>query len=254
MTQRQFYVYALAVLGVSVWFLLLWSNRHAVPFADQQPAVVAKVDETHEERTQSLAGEVESALVVEQEFQAEINRQARGEWGSEIKRNVPGYGRSVPLTDWLYPDSLEDALREVSVDGLHARTCEWWSQPDFLALTGDELAERLPDAVASGYSFGGAGTLLDFIGALPTREDCELAYSDERVRLGLERVVELELPINSLSLTPIESRTAEWQLGFDALVQMKRDRELDLARELERATAYPHWSIVTRLFGAWMQQ
>lgn len=164
---------------------------------------------------------------------------------------LPGISASIPLPEWIAPDALQDALDMVTPQGLFERTGDWWSQEDFLALTGDDLARLLPDV--EGYAFGGDGTLLDFVGALPLPEDCERGFADEEVQRALAAVAILEIPINALGMTPFDERTPEWQRDFDALVVAMRTRELDLARELERATGYAHWSILQRAFAAWNQ-
>jgi len=156
-----------------------------------------------------------------------------------------------PLHAWVDPAALGDVLEMVTPEGLYARTSDWYDQEDFLGLTGDALALLVPD---SGYAFGGQRTLLEYLGGLPSRADCDRALTDLGVQRALQAVVALELPVNSLALTPNEARTDTWRKGFDALQRALDARELALARELERATGYPHWIILRRTFASWMKQ
>lgn len=158
---------------------------------------------------------------------------------------------SIPLPEWLDPSAMQDALDEVTPQGMFERTGDWYDQPDFTSLTGDELARLVPNCVELGYSFGGDRTLLDFVGGLPSLADCERGFADVDVQRALAAVVMIEIPKSSLSLTPYSERSEQWQRDFDVLCAAYEQRELDLARELERVTGYAHWSILRRAFVAW---
>lgn len=189
----------------------------------------------------SKPDQVEPRVEIESEADALVARMP----------SAPELARLVSPIEYVDPSAVDDALALVSPQGIFERTADWWNQEDFLALTGDELARLVPDA--EGYAFGGSRTLLEFVGALPTLEDCERGFESKDVQRELVRVASLDLPINSLGLTPFDQRDEKWRADFATLLESQRAAELDLARALERSTGFAHWSILCRAFGAWNQ-
>lgn len=244
------YVVALVAMAIAllVFGLLRYSRIKDAPALTSSPKEVARVPQA----------ELAPARAPESPTPATSPTDLEDDCASDDELEpLPRELSRVELMQLLGPkdlvdeQALDDALEMVTPVGLFDRTAGWWDQPDFLALTGDELAALLP--ASDGYAFGGERTLLDFVGPLPTIEDCERAFDDPGVLRELIRVALIELPVNKLGLTPLDERDEKWLADFATLLDRQRAAELDLCRELERATGFAHWSVICRAFGAWNQ-
>lgn len=173
-----------------------------------------------------------------------------GPAGADVARlSLPQLALSMPLDSFLDADAFDDALAQVTPEGLLERTGDWWNQDDFLALTGDELAALLPEE--NEYALGGKITLLELVGGMPTIADCHTAFESQDVRAKLQVLCSIEIVKNCFYATNVDRRAASWQSDFNELLVAYRAAEMDLMRALERATGYPHWSFLQRAFVAW---
>lgn len=153
------------------------------------------------------------------------------------------------------PDVVE-LLSELSVsftptpEGLHARTAELWSQEGFLALTGAEV-ERLIGTDPS-WALTVPTDLREFLGSdLPTLEDCRRALLDpESLRL-LEVLCLAEALSSELVEVPVARRSADHDRVLAAARARRDAAEVDLLRRLDRASGYPNWSLLSRLYREW---
>jgi hypothetical protein len=166
------------------------------------------------------------------------------------------------ITPFLHPAVLADLDHTMlpTEEGLYLRTIDWWNQEDFLALTGDELAEMLPNE--HDYTLGGRVTLAEIVNGLPTREDCMRAFADPAVERALVEVCKLEIPLVTLDIQHLDramssgvfdkNRAPEFEAVRRALGQQLNVAQLQLMRDLERASGYAHWGFLHRAFSAWM--